>query len=247
VPELLPLLGGSGGGGGCSTSASPTTCSAGAGSGGGGAILIAANGTMSLTNYQIFADGGYGGGTGNGNCAGAGGPGSGGAIRLVANHFQQSGSTQLYARGGEGFTGNDGRIRLESVDSSAQTVFTGGAPAALRIVGPTPLANPLSPTVTITAIGGKAVPATPLGLSGGIDIVLSAPGVASIDVATSGVPSGTAVQVTVKPRVGAAPVSQTVPLAAANCTGAGTCQATATFNLVAGAYVVEARATFQAQ
>jgi hypothetical protein len=56
-------------------------------------------------------------------------------------------------------------------------------------------------------------------------------------------PSGTTVAVTVKPRIGGPPVSQTVPLG--NCDVSGGCDALATFNLGAGAYVVEARATFQ--
>jgi hypothetical protein len=40
-------------------------------------------------------------------------------------------------------------------------------------------------------------------------------------------------------------VAQTVPLG--NCSAAGACEALTTFNLAAGAYVVEARATFQIQ
>jgi hypothetical protein len=248
VPELLPLLGGSGGGGGCSTAPSPTSCSGGGGSGGGGAILIAANGTLSLIDYQIRAEGGFGGSQGNGTCSANGGSGSGGAIRLIANQLVQGGSAELFARAGEGngsFGGTPGRVRLESIDGSALTAFTGGSPGAIRIVGPTPIANPLSPSVIITSVGGNATPVVPIGLSGGIDIVLATPGATSIDLATSGVPSGTTVEVTVKPRVGAVPISQTVPLT--GCTGAGDCQATALFNLAAGSYVVEARATFQAQ
>lgn len=244
VPELIPMMGGAGGGGGCSTSTSATNCSAGGGGGGGGAILIAANGTLTMSNTRIFADGAYLGGSGNTACAGHGGMGSGGAIRLVARRLMHGGDVDLYARGGEGNGGSSGRIRLESVDSSSQTVYT-TTPFAHRIVGPTPLANPLSPSVAITAIGGNAAPTVPLGTFGGVDIVLATPGVTSVDVATSGVPSGTTVEVIVKPRAGALPVSQTVPLT--TCTGAGDCEATATFNLAAGAYVVEARATFQAQ
>jgi hypothetical protein len=163
---------------------------------------------------------------------------------LVANRLVSGGTGQLFTRGGEGNGGPNGRIRIESVDPSSQTTFS-AFPFALRIVGPTPLANPLSPSVTITSVGGTASPAVPQGGFGGIDIVLPTPGVASVDVATSGVPSGTTVEVNVKPRIGATAISQTVPLT--NCNGAGNCQATALFNLAAGAYVVEARATFQAQ
>jgi hypothetical protein len=244
VPELLPLVGGSGGGGGCSSAASSTSCSAGGGGGGGGAILIVANGTITLNYYRIFADGANGGTAGSSGCSSAGGYGAGGAIRLVANRFVGTGTNQLYARGGEGNGGIDGRIRLESVDASAQTAFT-VFPFALRTVGPMPLTNPLAPTVNVTAVGGAAVPPILQGPHGGIDIVVPVPGVTTIDVATSGVPSGTTVEVNVKPRLGAPPVSQTVPLT--DCNVAGDCQATTTFNLPAGAYVVEARATFEAQ
>jgi hypothetical protein len=76
-------------------------------------------------------------------------------------------------------------------------------------------------------------------------VVLPAPGPTPVQVATSGVPGGTTVSVTVKPRIGGPAISQTVPLG--NCSAAGACDALTTFNLAAGAYVVEARATFQLQ
>ena len=116
---------------------------------------------------------------------------------------------------------------------------------ALRVTGPSPVANPLSPTVRITAVGGQIPPAVPQGGYGAIDVVLPAPGVTGVDIATSGVPSGTTVLVTVKPRIGGAALSATVPLNA--CNTAGECTATTAFNLAAGAYFVEARATFQVQ
>jgi hypothetical protein len=243
LPELLPLAGGSGGGGGASTNATSTSCSGGGGGGGGGALLIAANGTLTIVNYQLFADSGNNSGSGNGGCASNGGGGSGGAIRLVANRFVQGGFNNLFARSVSG-DGTDGRIRLESIDTSAQTQFS-TQPPALRIVGPTPIANPINPTVAITSVGGAAVPAVPQGTFGAIDVVLPAPGPTAVQVATSGVPGGTTVSVTVKPRIGGPAISQTVPLG--NCSAAGACGALTTFNLAAGAYVVEARATFQVQ
>lgn len=249
-PELIPLNGGGGGGGGCSSS--PTiSCSGGGGGGGGGALLIAANGTITVKDYQIIADGGAAAGGGAGFCSHSGGGGAGGAIRLVANRLVAQNRGELYARGGGpaytagyGFGGEAGRIRLESVDSSAQVQLS-AEPAAQRVVGPTPLTNPVAPTVTITAVAGNAVTAVPQGVFGNIDVVVPAPGLTSVDVATTGIPGGTTVQVTVKPRIGAQPASQTVPLS--SCNGAGNCQATAVFNLPAGAYVIEARATFQTQ
>jgi hypothetical protein len=69
------------------------------------------------------------------------------------------------------------------------------------------------------------------------------PGLIDVGVGTSGIPGGTIVEVTVKARIGAPPVSQVVALS--NCDTTGSCQATVTFNLPAGTYAVEARATFQ--
>ena len=244
--DLIPLVGGAGGGGGCSVS---DTCSAGGGGGGGGGgLVIAANGTMSINDYDFLADGSGGGNPDNGNCAGGGGGGSGGSIRLLARRFVHVDTVRLFARGGNAAhlatAGSPGRIRLEALDNSALTVFSTDPPAQ-RIVGPTPLADPLSPTVVVTSVGGNPVPAIPQGVFGTIDVVVPVSGITPVDVTTTGIPGGTTVQVTVKPRRGAHPTSETVPLS--GCSGAGQCQATATFNLAAGTYVVEARATFQVQ
>ena len=247
IPELLPLVGGSGGGGGAGFGAN-STCTGGGGGGGGGGLLIAANGTLTITNFQLFTDGGNGGSVGNGSCANGGSGGSGGAIRLVANRLVQGGTANLFARGGgvafNANAGTVGRIRFESIDTSAQTQFS-ASPPAIRITGPGPLSNPVSPTVAITQVNGNPVPASPQGYQGSIDLVLPAPGVTGVDIATTGVPSGTTVQVTAKARIGAAALVTTVPLT--NCDTLGNCTATATFNLNAGAFVLEARATFQVQ
>jgi hypothetical protein len=238
LPELLPLLGGSGGGGGSGFGTAPS-CTGGGGGGGAGGLMIVANGTMTIQNYDLTADGGSGGSVGNGGCANGGGGGSGGAIRLVAARLIDGGNARLWASAGFGghnsSSGTIGRIRLESLDASAQTAF---APqiAALRVTGPGPIANPVSPTVRITSVGGQTLPAIPQGGYGAIDVVLPAPGVTGVDVATSGVPSGTTVLVT---------ISATVPLT--TCDASGDCTATTAFTLAAGAYAVEARATFQVQ
>ncbi len=251
LPELTPLLGGSGGGGGASIATSASSCSGGGGGGGGGALLIAANGTISITNYQMFADGGAGAGSGNGSCASAGGGGSGGAIRFIGKTISLAGHAEFLARGGGGGNGgSSGRVRLETVDTSALSQAMSSTPAALRIVGPTPLAAPIVPTVSFSQITLEgqapiAVPVPPQGGYGSVDVTLPAPGQTTFLLSTSGVPSGTTVVVTVKPRVGAAPTSATVPVQ--NCNAAGACSAVAQFTLPAGAYVAEARATFQVQ
>jgi hypothetical protein len=240
VPELTPLLGGSGGGGGSSSANDGRSCSGGGGGGGGGGLLIAANGTLTISGYQVFADGANPGGGGDGGCSTAGGGGSGGAIRFVASSLVAGNSVGIFARAASNST--DGRLRFETIDTTAQTAFS-TQPAALRIVGPTPLANPITPTVAITAIGGSALTTVPQGTYGSIDVVLPAPGATTVSIATSGVPGGTTVAVTVKPRIGGQPVSQTAPLT--NCDNTGACDTVTTFNLAAGAYVIEARATFQ--
>jgi hypothetical protein len=251
VPELVPLVGGSGGGGGGNSGSLGVSCTGGGGGGGGGAILIAANGTFTMHNFDIFADGGAGGSVGNGGCGERGGAGgSAGAIRLVANRFVHVGTARLFARaGGAQFNapgGTNGRIRIESVDPSAQTNLSPDPTSvALRITGPGPISNPVAPVVAITHINGNAVPEPPQGFRGAIDVTLPAPGVVSVDIATSGVPSGTTVEVKSKARIGSAPITTTVPLT--NCDTQGNCIATATFNLNAGASVIEARATFQVQ
>jgi hypothetical protein len=249
LPELLPLIGGSGGGGGGGYGTS-TSCTGGGGGGGGGGLLMVANGTFTMQNYVLDANGGSGGSVGNGSCARGGSGGSGGAIRIVAGRMVNNGAGIFRSNGGtNGFSSNDGttgRIRLETLDASAQTAFD-VTPAAIRITGPGPLANPVSPTVRITSVGGQTPPAVPQGGYGAIDVVLPAPGVTSVDLATAGVPSGTTVLVSVKPRIGGSGVSATVPLVASSCNAAGECTATTAFNLSAGAYVVEARATFQVQ
>ena len=70
-------------------------------------------------------------------------------------------------------------------------------PLATRAAGPGPIVNPVTPTVAITAVAGQAVSAEPQGSYGGIDLVLAAPGDTDVALATSGVPTGTVVNVTV--------------------------------------------------
>jgi len=245
VPELLPLVGGSGGGGGGSSS-NAQNCSAGGGGGGGGALLIAANGTITM-NGGMSADGGASGDTPNGGCASGGGTGSGGAIRLVANRVEGSGV--VLARPGRNCLGcgdSDrggarGMIRLEAFEN----VLAGDRtdPPASRALAPGPLVAPITPLVTITRINGQPVPVPPQGVFGKTDLILPAPGLVPIDIQTSAIPGGTTVQVTVKPRVGGASVSQSPALSA--CDSTGVCTTSTTFDLPPGEFVVEARATFQ--
>jgi hypothetical protein len=242
--DLLPLVGGSGGGGGRSGSTA-TSCSGGGGGGGGGGLLIAANGTVTLTYTAgaIIADGGNGGVPGTSPCGSGGAGGVGGAIRVIANTI--TGGGRLFARGGRRWEDNAqagaGAIRLEAVNNPFPVNFAD--PIASRSTTPGPIVNPFTPSVTVTAVAGKPVPVTPQGVYGGIDVQVPVPGPAAIDLVTEGVPTGTTVQVKVKPRVGAPPVSQDVTLA--NCDATAMCLASVTFDLAAGTYAIEARATFQ--
>jgi hypothetical protein len=239
APDLLPLIGGSGGGGGASMTTAPG-CAGGGGGGGGGALLIAADGTITI-NGQITAIGGNAGSAGSTTCASYGGGGAGGAIRLLATTINGNGN--VYATGGSDLiTGPapSGAIRMEALNNTLTVGQT--SPLATRAAGPGPIVNPVTPTVAITAVGNQPVPAPPTGGRGGVDIVLSAPGQTPVAFSTSGVPSGTTVDVIVKPRVGGAPVK--TPVTLDNCDANGTCLASTTFDLAAGAYFVEARATF---
>lgn len=243
LQELLPLVGGAGGGGGASTS-SALNCAGGGGGGGGGAILIAANGTIDVSG-ALVADGGPSG-FGSSSCGTTGGAGSGGAVRLVANSIIGSGN--IYARGGgvAGIafsSGKSGVIRLEAINNTFPPGNTD--PPASRTAVPGPIVNALSPMVAVTSVAGQVVPTPATGSAGGVDVVLPAPGPAEIDLSTAGVPSGTIVQVVVKPRVGSAVVTLNTTLS--NCDTAGNCVAAVTPTLAAGAYVIEARATFQTQ
>jgi hypothetical protein len=238
APDLLPLVGGSGGGGGGSTELAPG-CAGGGGGGGGGALLLGVNGTLTIDG-QIIADGGTAGNWGNANCSSGGGGGSGGAIRLLATTI--NGVGQVYARAGSGGNpvGQPGSIRLEALNNALTVGNT--TPLAARAAGPGPIVNPITPTVAITTVGGQPIPQPPQGGLGNIDLVLPAPGQTDVGLATTGVPTGTTVNVTVKPRVGGTPF--VTPVTLTSCDTNGACLANVTFNLAAGAYFVEARATF---
>ena len=214
---------------------------------------MAANDTITV-NGDLSADGGGGGrrnDVGGGGCSSEGSGGSGGAIRLIANVIQGSGSITAAGGGRPGFAGsergnigNPGRIRLEAITNPFRV--NGTNPVAVRAPAPGPLVNPVTPTVRITAVDGIPAPANPLGHQGKVDpeLILPAPGVVQIDLRATDVPVGTDLEVTIKPKVGAPPFSQRVTLTPASCTS-GVCDTATSFDLPAGAYIVEARATFE--
>jgi hypothetical protein len=248
--ELLPMIGGGGGGGGASSSAA-YNCSGGGGGGGGGSILVAANGTVNIgsngTNGYIAAEGGDRAYPSNSACSSYGGVGSGGAIRIVANTITGSGglyakSGSSYPGGGKGWQANSaGRIRLEAISNTLPANNT--SPVAIRSSVPGPVSAPLAPVVAVTRVGGVVAPTIPTGNKGLIDITLPTPGNVQIELATSAVPSGTTLEVYVKPRIGADKTTLTTTLN--SCGVDGTCTASVSTTLAAGSYTVEARATYQ--
>lgn len=250
IPELRPMVGGSGGGGGHSASAAGS-CAGGGGGGGGGALLIAANGTVTVSG-TISANGGAGGNRAGASCSSSGSGGSGGAIRILASALTGGGSIQAVGGAGgssygdlsdRGNGGSVGRIRLEAI---ANTFAVDGTnPVAVRAPAPGPLVNPITPTVTILAVDGQATPATPIGHRGQIDLVVPSPGPVQIDLASTDVPAGTDLELTVKPKIGPPPFQQRVTLSPAACSD-GVCAAALVVDLDAGAYILEARATFEA-
>ena len=242
--DLLPLVGGSGGGG--STTNATSSGASGGGGGGGGALLIAANGSIRVDG-AIDASGGQGGTLVNGTLGGQGGSGSGGAIRLLADTVQGSGV--LRARGGIAPTfgtrvGGPGRIRVEAFTNQIATASTD--PVMLVAAVPGTLESPLSPSVAIAEVGGAAVADPAIGFSGSlgsVDVIVPAPGVVPVRVATRYVPSGTLVELVAKPRFGLlAPLTTTATLS--SCAPSGTCEGLASLNLAPGDYSIEARATF---
>ena len=245
-PELRPLIGASGGGGG--GSATSGNCSGGGGGGGGGSIVIATNGTLHLghTDVYIDANGGNRGGTSNGACSNHGGLGAGGAIRLMSDTF--SGSGRVRALRGDGANVNalsgGGIIRIETI-TDAHTQPNLITPAGLRTSSIGPVVNPVASTIAITAVDGTPTPTILTGSTGGIDMIVPAPGLITFQIETAGVPSGTTVDVSAKPKVDGAAFIDTVNLDPGSCNTAGECTVFSTIDLPSNAYFAEATATFQ--
>ena len=202
VETLLPLIGGSGGGG---ASAGDGFAGSGGG-GGGGAILIAASGTVTV-NGAINANGGRSGNSAGSLAGGTGGGGSGGAIRIIATTLTGEGA--ITANGGsigtitpnsggsQGGAGSPGRIRLEADiytrTAATSPAFSFAVPQDIFVAG--------LPNLRITSVAGIAVPASP---TGDEDVVLpeTTPNPVTVEFATTGVPVGNTVDLTVTPSSG---------------------------------------------
>jgi len=235
--SMLPMVGGSGGGGG-SGPRDGTGAPGGGGGGGGGALLIAANGTVTLSG-QVLAVGGNGGApfancglAPNGNTGGGGGGGAGGAVRILATAFVGSGTMNV--AGGSGgcynysyFGGGNGSVGRTSIET-------------LR--GGTLTFNGL-PGVSITHVAGVAVPAQPTGMG---DVVLppNQPNPVAVSIAASNVPLGTPIKLVLTPYFGGDAVS-------VNSSGlAGSFEnstATASIDIPSGPSVMIAQVSFALQ
>lgn len=234
---LLPLIGGSGGGGG----SSGTSFSGSGGGGGGGAVLIASSGTVSI-NGGIFARGGNSGISTGPTPGGEGGGGSGGAIRIVATTIAGNGAIQatngVTGPGGAAFaggSGSNGRIRLEAESFTRSTgttpTFSFAAPGDVFVAG--------LPSISITSVAGVAAPASP---TGNADITLpeSTPNPVTVEFASSNVPVGNTIRLSVLP-ANAVPVN-TLSDALSGTEAAAT--ASATVNLPSGPSTLQASVSF---
>jgi len=228
---LTPLVGGSGGGGGAGAAALDGFYGTGGG-GGGGAILIAVSGTVTLTG-SILANGGNSGNYLNTGIAtqtsATGGAGSGGAIRIVASNFTGSGTLSVNGgtKGTNGFSssfagGNGGRGR-----TSTEIVTTG----TLALAG--------LPALAITSVAGVAAPAAPSGVG---DVVLAAgtANPATVVFATTGIPVGNTVSLTLTPQRGAATTVTSAPLAGT----VGAASASASIDIPSGPSTLIARTSY---
>jgi hypothetical protein len=239
TPTLLPLSGGSGGGGGGS-STTGTSCKGGGGGGGGGAMLVSSNGAITV-NGVIRSNGGTYGAYGSSTCARVGSAGSGGAIRLVANTIAGSGTLQA--------TG--GAIRVESFEFTLPAANS--SPTASYVNAPGPVFAPIVTFIGIATINGADTSENngellwdaPAGALGGVDITIDVPGEVAVDIITEGVPSGTILDLNVKPVHGDDASTVSVTIDPADCNAAGDCSSLAIVPLVAGTFYLEAEATFQ--
>ena len=225
---LVPLYGGSGGGGGWGTSVNSV---GGIGGAGGGAVRIASNTQISVTG-TINANGGSAGYvTGGSNDGCPGGAGSGGAIHLVAPTILGNGSMTANAgvNPNNGGVVTTGIVRFSTNTNSFTGTATGGA-----IVGPLylPPANstlPL-PSLRITQVNGVSVPANAAGQYLNPDVIVSATGAVTVNLAAANIPLGTVVSLRITGETGPDTIISCAPLApVAGNVSASTATCSATF------------------
>ena len=193
---LLPLIGGSGGAGGHGSD----NFSASGGAGGAGAILIAATGEVNITG-AIRANGSKAGQALGPGSGATGGAGSGGGIRIVATTISGNGTIEARLAPASGATSGVnggasgvGRVRLESENftytRTTTPPFSFAAPGEVFVAG--------IPTLRITTVAGVPAPAEPTG-DADITLPTSEPNPVTITFATTSVPVGNTITLTVTP------------------------------------------------
>lgn len=238
--SMLPLVGGSGGGGGGGGPNGWSLPGSGGG-GGGGALMLVASGSVTLSG-AINARGGNGGAINDGDCnyqlrdsGGAGGGGSGGAVRILTPTFGGAGTVNV--------DGGTGGCRSGNGNSYINDYNAGGhgsvGRSSVEIVAGGTFSLSVIPTLSITSIGGIAVPPNP---SGAGDVTLSGelPNPADITISASGIPVGTVVKLTLSQ-----PYNDKVTANASAL--AGTLQAstsTGSINIPSGSSVLMASTTY---
>ncbi len=201
---IRPMIGGSGGAGGGVRDVGgygDNYLNGGAGGGGAGAIMIAANGTISISDTgSVTADGGEGGDS----LGIGGGGGAGGAIFFKAQTINTTASATVTAARGVGGAGENtnrggglggtGRIRYEANFSDMNNGHTIAS-------APSPVFQANMPTLTITALNGESVPASPSGSYDSPDVVLdlTTDNPLTVDIAATNIPTGTTVTVILNP------------------------------------------------
>lgn len=185
-PYLVPLIGGSGGEGYFKTTGGAAAIGGGAG---GGAIRIASSVSLRVAG-AILANGGASVPP-QGSGVDAGSPGSGGAIHLQAPSLTLVSGYRLEVLPGAGGTsiGSPGRVRVEASSVSGGVAL----PVPLSPLAQAPLPTSF-PTLRIVTVNGQPVPPQPLGSSATADVQITAAQNVPIQIAATGLPTGTQVQ-----------------------------------------------------
>jgi hypothetical protein len=243
-PLMTKLIGGSGGGGGAGRCVDGL--SGGGGGGGGGAIIIASS-TKIILSRSLGGDDFFSpvidasGGSAALFFRAAGGGGAGGSVRLIANEI--TGSAGIKARGGEagagtftsGGMGSDGIIRVECHRLTVANIRTD-----IRVLihsQPRPVFDSQAPVINVTSIAGIAPADPPSGLFGAVaDVGLPASQAnpVTINLATTKIPLGTTLKVTVIPSGGDPVTVTSSPVTGTFATG----MATASVNIPIGQSII---------
>jgi hypothetical protein len=173
---LVPLVGGSGGAGNAAN-----------GGAGGGALLIASSVSITVTG-TITAAGGHG--SNYTELKGNSGGGSGGGIRLVSPILAGTGT--ITAAGGFGVCNqaNSGNVRVEAFQYSFTGTIGGNFYSATPVNLFLPAVNS-QPKITVTSIGGIAVPSSPTGSFVVPDVLLNSTSPLTVTIQANNVPVGT--------------------------------------------------------